>query len=82
MFTEIDAHKRQCYYEYNEVNLIQLKWGIQSNIPIPKVTTQNAKTEWSSCIQEPQGASSEKRSGHIYFMEYNLLHAISKLHHV
>ena len=31
---------------------------------------------------EPQGASSEKRSRHIYFMEDNLLRAISKLHHV
>ena len=28
------------------------------------------------------GASSEKRSGHIYFMEDNLLHAIYKLHRV
>ena len=28
------------------------------------------------------GGSSEKRSGHIYFTEDNLLHAISKLHHV
>ena len=31
---------------------------------------------------EPRGASSEKRSGHIYFMEDNLLHSISKLCHV
>ena len=29
-----------------------------------------------------RGASSEKRSRHIYFMEDNLLHAISKLYHV
>ena len=28
-------------------------------------------------IIEPQGASTEKRSGHIYFMEDDLLHAIS-----
>ena len=31
---------------------------------------------------EPHGAFSEKRSGHICFTEDNLLHAISKLHHV
>ena len=31
-------------------------------------------------IYENRGASSEKRSGHIYFMADNLLHAISKLH--
>ena len=31
---------------------------------------------------EPQGASTGKRSGRIYFMEDNLLHAISKLCHV
>ena len=28
------------------------------------------------------GVSSKKRSGHIYFMEDNLLHDISKLRHV
>ena len=31
---------------------------------------------------EPQGFSSEKKSGHMYFKEENLLHAISKLRHV
>ena len=31
---------------------------------------------------EPQGASSEKRSRHIYFIEDNLLHTMSKLGHV
>ena len=37
---------------------------------------------WSLTRIEPQGASTEKRSGLIYFMEDNLLHAISKLCHV
>ena len=37
---------------------------------------------WSLTRIEPQGVSSEKRSGHVYFMEDNLLHAISKLRHV
>ena len=36
----------------------------------------------SLTIIKPQGASFEKRSGHIYFMEDYLLHAISKLRHV
>ena len=31
---------------------------------------------------EQQGVFSEKRSGHIYFVEDNLLQAISKLRHV
>ena len=31
---------------------------------------------------EPQGVSSEKKSRHIYFMEDNLLHALSKLGYV
>ena len=31
---------------------------------------------------EPQGFSSEKKCGHIYFKEGDLLHAISKLRHV
>ena len=31
---------------------------------------------------EPQGASNKKRFGLIYFMEDNLLHAISKIRHV
>ena len=39
-----------------------------------------AYRRWSLAIIEPQGASSEKRSGHIYFTEDNLLHAMSKLH--
>ena len=30
----------------------------------------------------PHGVSSEKRSLHIYFVDDNLLHAISKLQHV
>ena len=37
---------------------------------------------WSLTRIEPQGASSEKRSGDIYFNEDNLWHAISKLRHV
>ena len=37
---------------------------------------------WSLTGIEPQGFSSEKKSGHIYFKEENLLHAISKLRHV
>ena len=37
---------------------------------------------WSLTRIEPQGASSEKRSGHVYFMGYNLLHAMSNLCHV
>ena len=39
-----------------------------------------AYRRWSLAIIEPQGASSEKRSGQIYFTEDNLLHAMSKLH--
>ena len=45
---------------------------IQSNLLL--VTTPNAKTEWLLIRIEPQGASTKKRSGHIYFMEDNLLH--------
>ena len=37
---------------------------------------------WSPTRIEPQGTLTEKRSGHIYFMEDTLLHAISKLRHV
>ena len=37
---------------------------------------------WSLTRIESQGTSSEKWSGHIFFMEDNLLHAISKLRHV
>ena len=37
---------------------------------------------WPFTKIEPYGASSEKRSEHIYFMEDDLLHAMSKLHHV
>ena len=37
---------------------------------------------WSLTRIEPPGASSKMRSGHIYFMKDNLLHTISKLHHV
>ena len=37
---------------------------------------------WSPTRIKPQGAFTKKRSGHIYFMEDNLLHAISKLHHL
>ena len=31
---------------------------------------------------EPEGFSSKKKCGHIYFREENLLHAISKLRHL
>ena len=42
-----------------------------------------ASSRWSLTRIEPHGASFEKRSGHNYFMEDNLLlHAISKLDHV
>ena len=37
---------------------------------------------WSLTRIEPQGTSSEKRSGHVYFMGDNLLHAISNLCHM
>ena len=37
---------------------------------------------WSCTRIEPQGVSSEKRSRHNYFMEDNLLHAMSKLGYV
>ena len=37
---------------------------------------------WSFTRIEPQGVSSEKMYEHIYFMEENLLHAISKLGYV
>ena len=37
---------------------------------------------WSFTRVEPQGASNKKRFGLIYFMEDNLLHAISKIRHV
>ena len=37
---------------------------------------------WPFTKIEPYGASSEKRSEHIYFMEDDLLHAMSKLRHV
>ena len=37
---------------------------------------------WSFTRIEPQGASSEKRSRHIYSTENNLLHAMSKVRHV
>ena len=37
---------------------------------------------WSLTRIEPQGSSSEKMYRHTYFMENNLLHAISKLQHV
>ena len=35
---------------------------------------------WLLTRIKPHKASSKKRSGHIYFIEYNLLHAISKSH--
>ena len=38
--------------------------------------------KWSLTRIEPQGASSMKWSGHIYFMEDNLLYTMSKLRHV
>ena len=44
------------------------------------MTAQSAKTECSFTRIKPQEAFSEKRSRHIYFMEDNLLHAMSKLH--
>ena len=37
---------------------------------------------WSLTRIEPHGASSEKRSGHIYFMEDNIFHAISKIRYM
>ena len=37
---------------------------------------------WSPTRIESQGVSFEKKSGHIYFKEENLLHAISKLRYV
>ena len=37
---------------------------------------------WSLTRIEPQGFSSDKKSGRVYFNEENLLHAISKLRHV
>ena len=37
---------------------------------------------WSFTRIEPSGVSSDKRSRHIYFMEDNLLHAMSKLRYV
>ena len=37
---------------------------------------------WSFTRVEPQGPSNKKRFGLIYFMEDNLLPAISKLRHV
>ena len=37
---------------------------------------------WSLTRIEPQGASSEKRSGHVSFMGDNLLHAMSNICHV
>ena len=37
---------------------------------------------WLFTRIKPQGASSEKKSGHIYFMEDNLLYVMSKLRHV
>ena len=38
----------------------------------------NGYHKWLFTGIEPQGAFSEKRPRHIYFMEDNLLHAISK----
>ena len=38
-----------------------------------------AYRRWSFTRIEPQGAFSEKSSRHIYFLEDNLLHAMSKL---
>ena len=52
------------------------------------MNTQNSKTlvvayrKWSLIRVEPQGVSFEKRSKHNYFVEDNLLHAISKLPYV
>ena len=37
---------------------------------------------WSLIRIEPQEVSFEKKTGHIYFKEENLLHAISKLRYV
>ena len=41
-----------------------------------------AHGRWSFTRIEPTGASSEKRSRTIYFIEDNLLHAMSKLGYV
>ena len=41
-----------------------------------------AYRRWSFTRIKPQVVSSEKRSGHIYFMEDNLLHARSKLEYL
>ena len=37
---------------------------------------------WSLTRIEPQGFSSDRKSGRVYFNEENLLHAMSKLQHV
>ena len=50
--------------------------------PFRKRPPKMQRLEWSLTRIEPQGASSERRSWHIYFMEDDLLHAISKLRHV
>ena len=56
------------------------KYLIQSNLS--KATTQHGcfRTVVVANKNQQQGASSEKRSQHMYFLEDNLLHAISKLH--
>ena len=46
------------------------------------IQSKMQRLKWSLTRIEPQGASSERRSWHIYFMEDDLLHAISKLRHV
>ena len=38
--------------------------------------------KWSLIRVEPQGVSFEKRSRHNYFMDDNLVHAISKLPYI
>ena len=60
-------------------------WKTQILLNLPLATTQNAKILvvayrwWLSTRINPQVISSEKSSRHIYILEGNLLHAISKL---
>ena len=65
------------------------KYSRTSRKPPPKMLRLSGRLReavaygrWSLTRIEQQGVFSEKRSGHIYFVEDNLLQAISKLSHV
>ena len=68
-------------YNYQRVQLLNTVESLVSDHPKCKDLVI-AYGRWSLARIEPQGASSEKRPGYVYFVGDNLLHAMSNLCHV